>query len=394
MSVTNLFETTLMSTKHRGLEPLDEDDDEGDLVTSILTEFSQSMTEDELEYADIDVLENYFEDWAMETGELSEDDIVALKRILMNVAEEAFSGEPENTAENIRSVLKVLQSSGEKTKPSKGSTLDTLSKRPEISTTTANVLGPTPKGVRAFLDQLKVLKHSNYAGNAASFQAKDVKVFDRVKNRYGHPYTDFNSQKPTQTALANPRLNVATEAFAAVDAVGMNMNHQHRVVNLLTGEYVTGYCNREDAERITSDLNSQFQLAMIAEGLPEQPVVMSKVLPSTPLQEGLFDNSNVAKYAAYLNKSTPSKTMDGGMYQSTNVDITAMADFKATAALQSRASNKFVGETETTEQNALRSRQMKSNPRPSFSTMELLTNDASTDREFLAGINKNSLLQG
>ena len=85
--------------------------------------------------------------------------------------------------------------------------------------------------------------------------------------------------------------------------------------------------------------------------------------------------------------------MDGGKYQSTNVAITVMNDFKATAALQDRVANKFEGETGVTEQNAVRSRQAKRSPRPNNS-LELLTNSSEKDKAFLDNINRAGLIKG
>jgi hypothetical protein len=96
------------------------------------------------------------------------------------------------------------------------------------------------QGVKEFLKKLIVHKMGEPYGNDDAFSAKDVKPYDRAANRHGHPYADYNNQRPTQRGLANPTLNVALqkEAFAAVDSVGMG-EPMFRVVNVLTGEYVT-----------------------------------------------------------------------------------------------------------------------------------------------------------
>jgi hypothetical protein len=116
-------------------------------------------------------------------------------------------------------------------------------------------------------------------------------------------------------------------------------------------------------------------------------------LRNIPLTENIHDTSRIAKYAEYMNNSNESSRMDGGKYQSTNVAITVMNDFKATAALQDRVANKFEGETGVTEQNAVRSRQAKRSPRPNNS-LELLTNSSEKDKAFLDNINRAGLIKG
>jgi hypothetical protein len=108
--------------------------------------------------------------------------------------------------------------------------------------------------------------------------------------------------------------------------------------------------------------------------------------------ENIHDHSKIAGYAAYLNKPanpTNSRVMDGGAYQSTNPAITAVADFKATAMLNERAKAKFVGNTETTEHQAIRSKQLRNLPRRSDTTVNF---DSSSDRDFLVGMNSRSLI--
>jgi hypothetical protein len=86
-------------------------------------------------------------------------------------------------------------------------------------------------------------------------------------------------------------------------------------------------------------------------------------------------------------------TMDGGKYQSTDTSITAMADFRATALLQERNKQKFEGKTGMTEQDAVRSRQAKANPRPNQARIEKLESGISSDADFLNGINTRSLIK-
>jgi spore germination cell wall hydrolase CwlJ-like protein len=121
-------------------------------------------------------------------------------------------------------------------------------------------------------------------------------------------------------------------------------------------------------------------------------------LPSTPITEGVLqrDDAKMNRYVAAMNKSMAHAkhfTMDGGKYQSTNPGLTAMADFKATALLQERNKAQFEGRTGITEQDAVRSRQSKANPRPNQPRIETLVNDAASDAEFLNAINSRSLIK-
>jgi hypothetical protein len=200
-------------------------------------------------------------------------------------------------------------------------------------------------------------------------------------------------------------LNVHTESvFIATDAVGQGFQHQWRIYNALTNEWVSPMMLKSDAEKISSDLNSQFRQAMIAEGIIEQSpsVPEGYTLPSTPLTENLHNTSNIDKYAAYLTKNAAQlPTQDDARFQSANPigfqstdpSVTAMADFRATARLRAEAANKFVGNTDVTEDNAVRTKQQRGNPRPNQS-LEMLVSDNSSDRDFLAGINKAGLLRG
>jgi hypothetical protein len=109
----SLFEETLrqtspltaMTTKPMLCE--EEEEEEDDLVTNILSAFSQTLTEDEIDDLDLD-LEDYFEQWCEATGELSEDDTELLKQVLTTTAREAFG---EGNDEDIRGVLKILATS-------------------------------------------------------------------------------------------------------------------------------------------------------------------------------------------------------------------------------------------------------------------------------------------
>lgn len=327
-----LFNEHLLSAKRRGLRLLQEDveqieeEDEDDLVTSILTNFACMLSEDEVDDPTND-LEGTFDEWCMSTGELSESDTELLKQVLSEVAREAYG---KANDENIRGVLRILKTT------------------PATSYTTPNQSGlqplPGETGVRAFLKQLRVAKHADAFGNDDVFQAKDVNVFHRAKHRYGHPYTDFNNQRSTQTALKNPTLNVHSEAeepFTAIDSVGLGINVHYRVLNTLTGEYLTKKIDKRQAESVASDLNSEYRRVLLGE--IETPLQEEYTLPALPIQESLRQPLNPA-YAAYLNKSNPAWTMGGNLHQS-NHQSTVVSDFKAAQLLIERRKEKF-GENE------------------------------------------------
>jgi hypothetical protein len=200
---------------------------------------------------------------------------------------------------------------------------------------------PNEKGVRAFLQQLKVSKYGDPVGNDAAFQAKDVKTFDRPKNRYGHPYADFNNQKSTQTPLANPRLNVQTEAFRAVDSVGQGMRHQWKVLNRLTNEYVTHrMLNKEDAIEMASNLNKEFLRTLTELNVPQ---VQHRQLPATPLQEGLFvhDQARMNSYVAAIERTNHPMSYSVGATPRTG----AIHDLKQTALLVEMRKARFGEDT-------------------------------------------------
>jgi hypothetical protein len=124
---------------------------------------------------------------------------------------------------------------------------------PKPSKTSPNKSGMTAgeTGIRKFLQSLTVAAHGDPYGNNWGKDA--VKVFDRKADRYGHDNVEFNLQpnKP----LRNPTLNVA---FEAVDSVGMGQLNQWRVVNALTGNYVTTPLRKEEAIVLASRLNDQY----------------------------------------------------------------------------------------------------------------------------------------
>jgi hypothetical protein len=147
MTLTNLFEQHLMSTKYRGLsnEPLDEEITEDDVnqLTAILQTFADGLCPD----TDLEEQCYQFAEY-MEWDD--EDDVDCFKAML---AEFDTQDGGDQTDESIRSTLKILAS------------------RPAVTYTTPNKDGdpttplPNEKGVAAFLKSLKVAKHADYAGN-------------------------------------------------------------------------------------------------------------------------------------------------------------------------------------------------------------------------------------
>jgi hypothetical protein len=122
-------------------------------------------------------------------------------------------------------------------------------------------------GIKKFLRRLPVSNYPEPYGNQLD---KDVKVFDRQANRYGHPYEPFNDQRPSRS-LANPTINVDTDnkAFEAVDSIGMGSLIHWRVKNNLTGKYVTRQIYKESAIQMAAELNRDFEQMLAEEQLDE-----------------------------------------------------------------------------------------------------------------------------
>lgn len=137
--------------------------------------------------------------------------------------------------------------------------------RPKPSIRYPNQDGMTPlenePGARAILKMHPIQDWPSANANDDAFSAKDVKVFDRAANRFGHSYDPkaFNAQ-PEGHPLRNPNLNVLTqtEAFAAVDSVGLGSLVDYRVVNIRTGEYVTKKMHKEEAIELAAKLNNEY----------------------------------------------------------------------------------------------------------------------------------------
>jgi hypothetical protein len=150
---------------------------------------------------------------------------------------------------------------GEATDEAVRSFLDDLNRPyPKANETSPNKDGMTPLpgelAIKRFLKSLTVQDNPDPYGNQG-FSASKYKAFNRSANRYGVDYSydnDFNNQKPS-CPLANPILNVA---FEAVDSVGINAKNHWKVVNTLTGEYVTRQMTKEEAVQIATDLNDDF----------------------------------------------------------------------------------------------------------------------------------------
>ncbi len=298
-------------------------------MTDILSSFASMLSEDNLDDESNDI-EATFDCWAESTGELSEDDILLLKMILNETTAEAYG---QASDANIRKVLKILGQGGV---------------NDDVTMTTPNKNGMTPlkneKGARAFLRQLKTATRPYDPHNNTGFRASSYKAFPREKNHFGYDYSyanDFNNQPdspPGNRALANPTLNVRTEAFAAVDAIGMNMAHQYKVVNLLTSEFVTGLCHKEDAQKIANELNAAFAVELAQ--LDETKRAANEI-PSLALQENIFRPLNPAYLKAFQKENY---TMSGSIAQS-GAPSTAVSDWKAAQLLIERRKGKF-GENE------------------------------------------------
>jgi hypothetical protein len=159
---------------------------------------------------------------------------------------------------------------------------------------------PGETSTKSFLKKLTVAQYADPYGND---YLGGVKAFDREANRYGYNYSaknDFNNQKP-EWPLANPSLNVNTgrtdesRVFEAIDAVGLGALIHWRVLNTLTGEYVTKQVHKEDATRIARDLNNEF-VKLLGEARKENAPIAS-----LPIQEGLHTELN-PKYLQALQR--------------------------------------------------------------------------------------------
>jgi hypothetical protein len=133
-------------------------------------------------------------------------------------------------------------------------------------------------------------------GNEDAFSAKDVKVFDRKTNRYGHSYNaddEREASRPTKGPLQNARLNVAAE---------------------------------------------------------------SRQLPSVPLQEGLTDNRHMGAYVAAIKKSNNTY---GGRLMDADYSTNNVADWKKAQLLREQQRARFGEDNELSEQNALNNKSTK-----------------------------------
>jgi hypothetical protein len=423
MSTNNLFETTLMATKHRGIEPMSEGELAADQVEELIRFFAEGID-----------LETSLEDNVLQFSEhmeLDDEGHATFVDLINDLLESAEINEEETAKSFLKDLAKPYAKAERRFPNQEGLT---------------PLAGET--GTKAFLKKLPVDAHPDPYGNEG-FSADKYKAFDRETNRFGYNYTaknDYNNQS-SDYPLQNPILNVNTSrsnVYEAIDSVGMGIKVHYRVLNKLTNEYVTHKIEKDQAEQIAADLNNQMHKQSLDEAVSrkdfrqvsnivraiEDPkkrqefadhhaAIFSKQnanfshqkwhqacgttcpsklhqeaakpIPSVPLQENLFKPLNPA-YAEYINKSVNpanSRVMDGGAYQSTNPAITAVADFKATAMLNERAKAKFVGNTKTTEHQAIRSKQLRNLPRRSDTTVNF---DSSSDRDFLAGMNSRSLI--
>lgn len=282
------------------------------------------------------ILSSCFIAYCQSVCELDESAIEVLLALINETTSRIFGS---ITEANIRSLLKTLAS------------------KPEVTSTTATVVGPTPKGTKAFLDQLRVAKTADFAGNDAAFQARDVKTFDR--KRYGVPpsHSEFNIAN-TQVTLANPTLRtVRTEGcFQAQDSTGMGFKHQYRICNLLTSEWVTPMMDKGAAEEQAAQMNSEF-----VQSLHERTMQRESRLPQTELGESLMTPLSQSKIDAVNAALGNNKfTMAGSIGQSDySVEQSPAKAFKETAMLVEARKQKFHENTDVTESMAIHSEQLK-----------------------------------
>lgn len=236
--------------------------------------------------------------------------------------------------------------------------------------------------VRAFLSQMRTYPQSGSTrtfrnddlaknfpidrysvdGNDDVFQARDIPVFDLVKNRYGNPRVDYNDLPVNHQVLANPRLNVAV----AIDSVGQNQNHQWRVVR--NGRYVTQrMMSKNEAIQLAQQLNQNAEqlqeMETVEEALTRKQTreerglkEKEKTLPSIPMHEGLLQPLNPC-YLQAIDRLNPSWTMSGSLTQSDHT-VKHASDWKATQQLINERKKKF-GEDKVDEHNAIRTVQQR-----------------------------------
>ena len=232
----------------------------------------------------------------------------------------------EESAEYIAAV--ILESSQKMFGDSEDDTaihfLRQLSKPLETERGEINKTGMTPLkneiGSKALLSMHPMSKVKDAFGNLG-FSADKYTYFPRGENRYGKeaefkdPSQAYNSAGgfPLMSPLINVNCgnggnaNLAKKlpsgrAFESVDGVGIGSLVHYRVLNKLTGEYVTGQIHKEQADEIANDLNQTMHqtLAENPELIKEfEPATsMPSEIPATPLEEGLNDHSNIQRYAA------------------------------------------------------------------------------------------------
>jgi hypothetical protein len=169
-------------------EEFEHDDEDLELVTEIITNFSLALTnEDDLSEAFEDLCSYY---------DLDDEDASLLAYILIEASMDESDNDDDASDDaiekNVRSFLKFLSQPF-----------------PKATSTSPNREGLTPlaneRGVKKFLATLTVSKNPDPYGNDDAFSAKDVAVYDREKNHHGHPNVDFDNQKPSRPLAAATR---------------------------------------------------------------------------------------------------------------------------------------------------------------------------------------------
>ena len=352
--ISPVFTAHLMTTGG-GLsgKPLCEETDDDNtydisIIEEALTVFGSMLnTDDDLELQLDAFLEEFYEDL----------DPDLLKTILVRLSEE---NDGDGSDDDIKSILKTLAEAWN-TEPS-----------PKPSTRYPNEVGMTPlsgeDGIKKILRQHPIAAHQQPFGTKA-YDASNYKAFNREANRYGKNYSyknDYNNQFPNQPSQ-NPILRVSAQgqrpssgkAYESVDSVGLSNPMHYRVMSVLTGQYVTKLgVPKEEVDQITDQLNQLFQEQLAAN--PdlikefEAATSMPSEIPATNLQEGLNDQSNIARYAAYLNKPNHNYTSAGSLQgQKTDpIGAKAVSDWRAAQMLIERTRRT----DEPNEQDALNAR--------------------------------------
>jgi hypothetical protein len=338
--ISPVFTAHLMTTGG-GLsgEPLCEETTDDNLldITEALQPFAHFLELDQLDESEdtnIDLSASY--DNFIELYSIDEESAEYIAAVILESSQKMFGDSEDDTAIHfLRQLSKSLET-----------------ERGEINKSGMTVPN-TQIGSKAVLALHPVSRVKDAFGNLG-FSSDRYQYFPRGENRFGK---EAEFKDPNQAynqiggfPLMNPVLNVNTaggaanlakklpsgRAFESVDAVGIGAITHYRVLNKLSGQFVTNQIHKEQADEIAAGLNHEYEQV-----LSEHPDLIKEFeratskpseIPATNLQEGLNNHSNIQRYASYLSKTAP--RLDSGSRIATDtVASQAISDFKATQKL-------------------------------------------------------------